>query len=567
MEIMKMLINKFIHVVLIATAMFFVSCESLMDPVPENIYDDSRFIKDPGFAEGLILNAYTRLPSSYNFNETATDDAVSNNQAHPFTRLATGEWSSRYDPLSAWDQSYEQIYYLNRFLNMASEIEFSWQSPDRDQMFRNRFTGEAKALRAWYNFQLLRSHGGIDEKNNALGFIIMRHEDVASVDRQQLMSRPRNSYEECVQFILADLQDAAGLLPDKYLNTSDADYNKVFGSQNQNRINGLAVKALKARVLLHVASQPFVVGYRMEDAANAAAALITQFGGVNAIVPTGYEWYLNKDNAEIIWRRDVANINSWERENFPPSLFGEGRVNPTQNLVDAFPMRNGYPIGHSQSGYVTNSPYTNRDQRLRAYVLFNGNTMGTRVVNTNKESTLDGINNTVNSTRTGYYLKKLLNGQVNLTPNINSSQPHFYTFFRYTEMFLIYAEAANEAWGPTTDPGSGFTATDAISALRIRAGIAQPDNFLTESSASKEEMRALIRNERRIELCFEGFRFWDLRRWDAQLNQATEGVLISGGIYSIINVENRIYQPHMKYGPIPYREILKSKDLVQNKGW
>ena len=82
-------------------------------------------------------------------------------------------------------------------------------------------------------------------------------------------------------------------------------------------------------------------------------------------------------------------------------------------------------------------------------------------------------------------------------------------------------------------------------------------------------MRSLIRNERRLELCFEGFRFWDLRRWNSDLTENAKGVNIrSGNVYTIIpSVESRVYQNFMKFGPIPYSEILKYSALEQNQGW
>lgn len=80
-------------------------------------------------------------------------------------------------------------------------------------------------------------------------------------------------------------------------------------------------------------------------------------------------------------------------------------------------------------------------------------------------------------------------------------------------------------------------------------------------------MRELIRNERRLELSFESFRFWDLRRWKANLNETATGLDIIGNSYTPINVENRSFQDYMYYGPIPYSEILKYNKLKQNKGW
>ena len=80
-------------------------------------------------------------------------------------------------------------------------------------------------------------------------------------------------------------------------------------------------------------------------------------------------------------------------------------------------------------------------------------------------------------------------------------------------------------------------------------------------------MRDLIRNERRIELCFEGYRFWDLRRWNQSLTESAKGVDITNNVYNLINVEERVYLPYKNFGPIPYIELLRNKQLIQNQGW
>ena len=121
--------------------------------------------------------------------------------------------------------------------------------------------------------------------------------------------------------------------------------------------------------------------------------------------------------------------------------------------------------------------------------------------------------------------------------------------------------------------GAGFSAYDVIKAIRQRAGVGgDNDPYLEECAASQEKMRQLIRNERRLELCFENHRFWDLRRWKANLNEGVRGVSIttaaSGDFnYRGINVESRDYKDYMYYGPIPYSEILKWSNLQQNEGW
>jgi hypothetical protein len=555
---------------LILTGCALLSCKKDFQPDKDNHSGESRLLNDPGFAEGLLLNGYTGLLNSYSLDEAATDDAVTNDKTSSYLRMATGEWSSQFDPVSIWNQAYSRLFYLNHFLRIVDKVTYSWDdrtapSELRNNMFIQRFTGEASALRAWYNFELLKRHGGIASDGIARGFVILK--DI--VTRESDWNLPRDTYDECVKFILADLDTAIKVLPDVYVNRgTDLNYNAVFGAQNKNRVTALFAKALKSRVLLHVASQPFITAAdKWEKAAAAAVTLINTNGGVAGLSATGLNFWRNINDREILFRRDFQNLNSWELNNFPPSLFGNGRTNPSQNLVDAFPMANGYPISSTLSLYDPNNPYAGRDPRLKAYIIYNGNDINGRVINTNVESSKDGVNQTLQSTRTGYYLKKLMVPTVNLDPRVMSTQQHFYTIFRYTEVYLNYAEAANEAWGPDSDPnGYGYTARQVIAAIRKRGGIAQPDTYLA-SVTSRESMRDLIRNERRIELSFEGFRFWDMRRWALNLTENVKGMSIASGQHSVINVEDRLYKPFMKYGPIPYQETLKASKTIQNAGW
>jgi hypothetical protein len=160
-----------------------------------------------------------------------------------------------------------------------------------------------------------------------------------------------------------------------------------------------------------------------------------------------------------------------------------------------------------------------------------------------------------------------LRDDVNLNPAANKR--HFAARIRYTEIFLAYAEAANEAQGPKANVGgANFSAYDVIKALRQRAGVGGKDDpYLEACAQDKEKMRELIRNERRLELCFENHRFWDLRRWNANLNETAKGVSITKNNYNTIDVETRNYKDYMYFGPIPYSEVKKWNNLSQNDGW
>ena len=556
--------QKIVKLLLVVTSVIIISCESLLKPEPENYYNESMLVKDMPFAEGILVNAL-KIGGNYpQSNSYASDNAVTNENHNPYRRMALGEWSSQFNPVSAWSNAYENIYYLNFFLSFVDDVEWSWQNEDRKEYFRVRYTGEAYGLRAWHSFELLKRHGGKTSDGKLLGYILLD-----SIGKYSELNLPRSSFEECVQSIYSDIDNGIERLPLDYEDTDDSNYNIVFGKQNKGRVSARILMALKSRVALYAASPAFNSSVeKWENAADVSAELLKQINGIAGLSSKGNIWYTDPFDPEIIWRTDIQNLNSWEANNFPPSLYGNGMTNPTQNLVDAFPMKNGYPISDIEnSHYNTNDPYTARDPRLSKYIIFNGNTLGKTIVKTDIESYPDGIDNTINATRTGYYLKKFMDEQINIAPEVNSKRPHFYTLFRYTEIFLNYAEAANEAWGPNADPrGYGFTASSIIGAIRKRGGISQPDIYIS-SIQTKEEMRILIENERRIELCFEGFRFWDLRRLDMNLNEVAKGISIQDSLYTIVNVEERNYEPYMIYGPIPYTELLKNNELVQNIGW
>jgi len=230
-------------------------------------------------------------------------------------------------------------------------------------------------------------------------------------------------------------------------------------------------------------------------------------------------------------------------------------------------MLDGTPVTDAKVN--SSDPYSDRDPRLLMYILYNGASIpGTGVTINTKAGSQDALGSSdQNATLTGYYLRKFMNFEnVNLDPSVNSSGTRYYTYARYTDVLLMFAEAANQAAGPDGNVG-GYTARQVINAIRDRAGITSTGYV---DGLNQEQMVELIKNERRIEMCFENQRFWDLRRWTAidEMKQPVHGVQLSsdGSSYTYLTVENRNYQDHQIYGPIPYLEIQKY-DIVQNQGW
>ena len=587
---------------LLAFLPLLTACDDLFEPALENNRDLEAMYKEPSYAQGILANAYIILPYETSpTSDLATDDAVTNEISSNYLRMATGSWTANNNPVSQWQNRFNAIQYINLFLENVDKVE--WAKDERiSTMFLDRLKGEAYGLRALHMYYLLRAHGGKIADGTLMGVPIILKSEGPDAD----FNHARATYSDCVKQIMEDADKAIELLPldykkfadseipEKYKNigvTNASDYRRVCGEEYRGLMSGRIALAVRAQTALLAASPAFQSGSGMtwEQAADYAAEIIEKAngGGGCGLDADGLEWYTLADKdygtggspAEVIWRSSTDDNNTLETANFPPSLYGNGRVNPTQNLVDAFPMANGYPISETSGNYDAENPYDNRDPRLAKYIVYNGSKQGpsdTEIITGTYGTNTDVVNKeSGRSTRTGYYLRKLLRKECNPNSQYNTKK-HYTARIRYTEMFLIYAEAANEAWGPQNNHGHLFSAYDVIKAIRTRAGLGidNGDAYLESIKDNKDKMRELIRNERRIELCFENFRFWDLRRWNVdltKLNETALGVEISknGSVmnYSPLTVEKRKYEEYMIYGPIPFAEVMKWSNLEQNVGW
>lgn len=574
------------------------------------MYEESKY------AHGLLMYGYDRLPYiKTTQTDVATDDAATNVYTDDYYNMTTGAWASDNDPMTRWNSCKDGIQYVNLFLTKVEKVKWAPSAVSKQRMFVDRLKGEAFGLRALFYYHLLQAHGGYADDNVLYGVPLLTQPENASSDFNQ----PRAPFAACVKQIFADCDSAVALLPQDYADVKSAEeipakylsvgaqvtgFNLVFGQKAKGLISGKIAEAIKAQTALLAASPAFreQSGVTSAEAATLCANVLKRIGGLEGFDMTGSTWYKNKkmldpsaaEMPEILWReaRSSEGDTDQEKDNFPPSLYGAGRVNPSQNLVDAFPMRSGRPITDPNSGYDPQNPYANRDPRLDDDILYNDVRFGAggNIVitgnypddNKTENATIDNLNKN-NATRTGYYLKKLLRSEVSASKGL-SKQNHIYPRIRYTEIFLAYAEAANDAWGPKNDPtGIGFTAYDVIKKIRERAGLGtdfkgaklpEGDSYLEECANDQTKMTDLIRNERRIELCFENKRFWDLRRWLLPINEPVRGMSIDRNketgvlTYTIIHVEDRNFDSSFQYyGPIPKTEVLKWSNLKQNRGW
>ena len=591
----------------------FCSCNDMFEPADENNRQTEDMTEESRYAHGLLMYAYDRLPYiTTTQTDIATDDAVTNQLNSAYRSMAMGTWQAEENnnPMSVWNNCKDGIQYINLFFSIVEKVKFAPSAVSKQQMFVDRLKGEAFGLRALLYYYLLQAHSGYAADGVLYGVPLL----VTPEDGSSNFNLARATFADCVKQCFADCDSAMFYLPVDYVDIANADeipakykalganysnYNLVFGNKANGLMSGKVAEAIKAQIALLAASPAFrdQSGVTSAEAATLCANVLKRIGGMEGFDPTGNIWYKNtqkldpsaSEMPEILWREDRRKNAEQERDHFPPTLYGSGRVNPSQNFVDAFPMRSGRPITDPNSGYDPTNPYANRDPRLSDDVIFNGSTFRRTVIitgtyPTDNDETDDNLNSISTSTRTGYYLKKLLREDVSPQSSSLIEQYHIYPRIRYTEIFLAFAEAANDAWGPKADPtGIGFTAYDVIKAIRVRAGLAtneigQPlpegDVYLEECATDQAKMTNLIRNERRIELCFENKRFWDIRRWMLPLNETVRGMRVDRDkatdvlTYTVIDVEERVYDnSYQCYGPIPKGEVLKWSNLQQNRGW
>lgn len=431
----------------------------------------------------------------------------------------------------------EELLKLNR--NIENDI-YSYM---RDVASLNWYIAEAHIARAYYYSELIKMYGAVP----------IIEKTIEQSDNEKVT---QSSYDQVVEYILNEIDTYSGELAVNWDEFADREGRFTLG----------AALAIKSRVLLYAASplhNPEGNLNKWIKAAEAARDFIDN-EELDYSLDQNYGTYFIGANSlsspETIYavRRGVSN--SMEVNNYPIATpGGYSGVTPSHNLVSAYEY-----VGEPDP----NNPYANRDPRLYASVVTNGSTWNGRVIDQLPGGSDDMTK--ANASRTGYYLKKFLTDNLNLIQG--QTAQHNWVAYRYAEILLNYAEAMNEAFGPTDVP-AGFTlsATDAINMVRNRASADLP----LISTESKDEFRSAIKHERRIELAFEDHRYWDLLRWkDAMqvLNQPIMGVKVVEDGESVnyveIKVADRVFNERNYYLPFLRSEIVNSNNtLKQNEGY
>jgi hypothetical protein len=520
------------------------------------------------------------LPSGHfrvggDYLDAASDDAVSSSNAVSAVQMiATGQYSSAATNADDdWSKAYTAIRDANIYIVNIYRVPLKEQLPNGKPAIA-AYRSEARFLRAWLYFELVKRYGGVP----LLGDTVFTISDNAQV--------PRNSFSDCINYIVSECDNIKDSL-----RTAAMVNGNSYGHVTQG-----AAMALKAQVLLFAASPLYnggnidqgnpLTGYSAYDvnrwqlAAQAAQDVINL--NAYALMPSFNNVFTTQaapvgaNTESIFWVQNGTSMNV-EIDNSPvgyASSGADGETSPTQELVDAFPMNNGLAITDPASGYSAADPYTNRDPRLTSTVFYNGSLWLNRPVQA-FDGGLDKPGGIIQQTKTGYYMRKFMGPFESVTSNppAYSNTVHDFIYFRYAEILLDFAEATNEFSGPST------AVYNALIALRQRAGIqaGATNSYGLAPGMDQDQMRLVIQNERRIEMAFEERRFWDIRRWKiaaqvynsgplqgVDIQQNTSGLLT----YNPINVLTTAFSdPKMYFYPIPYGEVVKNPEMRQNPSW
>lgn len=565
--------NTIIKYLFIALALFVtVSCEDVLNTEAKDAFAEDLIYSDPSQVERLVFTAYNSTESwgmnrfqwwSRRFGtEGASYEAKFNfNDMDLYLMRGTGLTSSS---MGVWREKWTNYFYYirltNEFLDRIDNSKAMIENPDKVKVLK----AEMKFLRANLYAMLVDYWGGVP---------ILKHGMTLNDD----FNLTRNSYEECVTFIVTELGEAAADLPSTRPDSE-------FG-----RATKLSALAVKSRILLYAASKlhdpafapsndPLYVytkNSKWQDASDAAKAVIDLVETRDLIAvanATEYQKLFLSPNKDILFARPFGSqyydfgtdANSlWDLTMSPNGYGGWGLSSPTNNFTLQFNMKDG---SRTDAGsFNALKPNDNREMRYYADLLYNGAQFRGRDVqyflsaDVNKyPHGLDspkGLGNVLHSSKTGYNIRKFQDESVAVAGGISPKRP--FILYRLEEIYLNYAEAEFQL-------GHEDNARTFVNKISKRA--LQPDITATGSA-----LLEAIKRERRVELCFEGHNYFDERRWMEQSHlgfdirglkwtKAVDGSLS----FTEYTVVTRPFFVKHYYLPIPNTEVEKASNLKQN---
>lgn len=539
--------KKIIYI--LAAVLAFNSCD-VLDMKPLDKVSDADVWEDSALIELYVNASYNSIYHEFGQDmlSDASDETYCIHNWGNMWVVQKGEMTS--DNVTGvsvkvnyWSNAYSNIRSINVFFDRIDDAPVETD-------LKNRMKGEMKFIRAWIYANLIWRYGDVPLITSLF-------------ELNQDYKVTRDSYGDCVDFITKELDEAISLLPAK------------SSGETLGRATGDACKALKARVLLYAASEqnnPSHSKEKWEAAAEATKAVLD----AGYSLGNDYQSVFLEDNDEIIFARYFTQANStdfmlWNGRNGSNGFTGE---NPTQNLVNAYEMTNGelpylneeLPLKiNPASGYDESNPYAGRDPRLDASILHDGSMWAGRETET-WHGGLDSPESSIgswNASKTAYAFKKFM--VESIPPAGSSVKPENpWIFFRLAEFYLNYAEIMYEL-------GNEEQAREYVNKVRGRQSVNMPP-----VTVSGEKLRDKIWNERRVELAFEGHRFFDVRRWGIADKTENRDLLAmniqkkedGSKTYEISLLLKRSFLEQHKLVPIPRTEIDKSEgSLVQNPGY
>lgn len=468
--------------------MFAITSCNVLDNVKDlSHYTADSVWSDQTLAEAYVTNLYASVLGTWPQDGGLSDEAIGIGWTNTSITTASGG-------MKTWN------YSTIRSVNLALQnLEDSPLAAD----IKNPLIGQCLFMRAYLYFKMVREHGGVP---------IIKEPQVYGQDDLEVT---RNSTKECFEFMTEDLDKAASLLPAKY---EGNDYG---------RISKAACLAFKSRVLLLKASPLFnpSAPYNNAYVAEALAASKAAFDFLNAngygLAPKYNDVF--EDNPGIEAILPVVYIAPTKYQGREPNVRplscsknSTGGDMANFEFVEDFPMKDGYPIGQSPKyPYDMQTYWYNRDPRFDDCICWNGRVFEFESVAGRRMYTCPQLcdpadaggleNDFVVYTRPGYWFVKGIMEQLKMTEIYLND--YDWIEIRYPEVWFNYAELANASG----DQSVGYAC---IKALRARAGIEPGDNGMygLKEGMNQEEMLEALLLEKEIEFCFEGFRFWDLRR-------------------------------------------------------
>ncbi|MDR1763860.1 MAG: RagB/SusD family nutrient uptake outer membrane protein [Dysgonamonadaceae bacterium] len=575
---------KKIFLILTIFAFAFSSCitdGNFLEYDETTVYEADAIRKSFDRTTQYVTDIYSYLPTDfysvgYAMRSSACDEGEYVWPTSDIHIMTNGRWSPRRTVDDGWSTYYKGIRACNLYLEEFNNSTFDENKYDQtyqDQMTRyHNFEWEVRFLRAYFYFELLRRYGDVPLETR-------------TISTEEANSLSRTPFDEVVQFIVDECDVVKANITPSYAGT-------IF-KEEISRVPKAAAYALKTRVLLYAASplhNPDNDRSRWLKAATAAADMLKAMDAGEA----GFKSYLTArlpayatvlaptnfslTTSEVIFATRTANSSTLEANNFPIGYEGGTSGNcPTHNLVEKF--------GITQELLDANpaQPWTNRDPRLALIVALNNNKPFTNYDRLQiYEGGANGLPKT-GATNTGYYLKKFLFEDVNLKAGQSVTYTHAFPLFRYAEVFLNYAEAVNELYGPDEVPseiGYTMTALTAANKVRYRTGFVNTTvPQYTVGQFDQNTFRNELRDERWREFAFEDHRFWDIRRWKIGAETQRDikrlriqRILGDDGKYSFVykvetDANARVWDDKMYFYPIPQSEMDKNKNLTQNPGW